>query len=121
MRACASATVSVIKMKPCAASDSSAIALPAAWRFTSSGDCVREISIGGDEDGEGFGVVLGLGDEVGGDADGVAILAGDDDFGGTGGHIDAGFVGDGDFGSGDVEVAGADDLVDRLDCLCAIR
>ena len=56
--------------------------------------------------------MLGLGDEVGGDALGVAGFAGDDDFGGSGGHVDAGFVGDGDLGGGDVEIAGADNLHD---------
>ena len=73
----------------------------------------------GDEDGEGFGVVFGLSDEVRGDAARVAGLTGDDDLGGAGGHVDAALGGDGELGGGDVEVAGADDLVDATDGLGA--
>jgi hypothetical protein len=91
------------------------------------GDLFGELGLAGDEDGESFGVVLGLGDEVGGDAGGVAGLGGDDDLGGAGGHVDstrsrsgAAALRDGDFGGGDVEVAGADDLGYGFDRGCAV-
>ena len=87
----------------------------AAARFVSAMTSLREIGARGDEDGQRFGIVLGLRDEVGGDVGGAAALAGDDDFSGAGKHVDGAVEGDEAFGRGDVEIAGADDLVDARD------
>jgi hypothetical protein len=59
--------------------------------------------------------VLGLRDQVGGNVGRVAALAGDDDLRGAGEHVDGAVEGDEALGGGDVEIAGADDLVDARD------
>ena len=59
--------------------------------------------------------MLGLGDEVGGDSVRISSLAGDDDLGGAGGHVDSALTRYEDFCGGDIEIAGADDLVDAGD------
>ena len=80
-------------------------------------DFFGEIGARGDEDGQSFRIVLGLRDEVGGDVGGVAAFAGDDDLCGAGEHVDGAVEGDEALGRGDVEIAGADDLVDARDGL----
>ena len=47
----------------------------------------------------------------------VAAFAGDDDLRGAGQHVDGAVEGDETLGRGDVEIAGADDLVDTRECL----
>ena len=85
----------------------------AAARLCFGDDIFGEVGARGDEDGERFGIVLGLRDEVGGDVWlRSAALAGDDDLGGAGEHVDGAVKGDETLGGSDVEVAGADDLVD---------
>ncbi len=97
-----------------------------AWRATgllrlrSFGFCddlFGEIGARGDEDGQRFGIVLGLRDQVGGDVGRVAAFAGDDNLRGTGEHVDGAIEGDQPLGRGDIEIAGADDLVDARDGL----
>ena len=60
--------------------------------------------------------VLGLGQQVGRDPGGVGGVVGDDQhFGWAGDHVDADGAEDLALGSGDIGVAGADDLGDRRD------
>ncbi len=71
----------------------------------------------GDEDGERFRIVFGLGHKVGGDVSWVAAFAGNHDLRGAGEHVDRAIEGDETFGSGYVQIAGSDDLVDaRKSC-----
>ena len=89
----------------------------AAAQFGLGDDLFGEIGARGDEDGQRFGIVLGLRDQVGGDLGRVAAFAGDDNLRGTGEHVDGAIEGDETLGRGDVEIAGADDFVDARDGL----
>ena len=64
--------------------------------------------------------MLGLRNQIGGDSGGIAAFTGDDDLGGSGKHVDGAIERDQALGSGDVEVAGADDLVDARQCCGSI-
>ena len=64
--------------------------------------------------------MFGLRDQVGGDVGGAAAIAGDHDFSGSGEHVDGAVEGDEALGRGDVEIAGADDLVDARDGFSAV-
>ncbi len=81
---------------------------------------VGEGRIVGDEDRLGGGVVLGLGEQVGGDPGRVVLGVGDDhDLGRAGHHVDADLAEHLALGRGHIGVAGADDLDHRLDGLRA--
>ena len=76
------------------------------------GDPVEEGRVPGHQDGLGVLVVLGLGEEVHGDPVRIgAAVAQDQDLGGAGHHVDADLTEDRPLGGGDIDVAGADDLV----------
>ena len=70
---------------------------------------------GGEQDGGGVDIVLGLGEHVGGEVARIAVGDDDQDFGGAGDEIDADFAGEQLLGGGDVDVAGADDAVGARD------
>ena len=89
----------------------------AAAQFGFCHDLFGEISARGDEDGQRFGIVLGLRYKVGCDVGRVAAFAGDDNLRGPGEHVDGAIKGDEPLGRGDVEIAGADDLVYARDGL----
>ena len=75
----------------------------------------------GDEDGAGQLVVLGLAQQVGGHPGGVAAAVGQhQDLAGACDHVDAHLAEDLPLGGGDIDVAGADDLVHRRDALGAV-
>ena len=71
-----------------------------------------EVGAGGDEDGERFRIVLGLRYEVAGNVRRGSLLAGYDNLGRAGEHVDGAVEGDESLGSGDIEVARTDDFVD---------
>ena len=85
--------------------------------FASAITSLRKIFARGDEDGQRLGIVLGLRDEIGRDAGRGAAFAGDDDLRGPGQHVDGAVEGDETLGRGDVEIAGANDLVDARNSL----
>ena len=75
-----------------------------------------EIGVVGDQDGLRGRVMLGLGQQVGGDPVGpVLIVSDDDDFRRSGQGVDADDAIDPPLGSRHIGVAGADDLVHRRD------
>ena len=93
----------------------------AIWRSTSIGDGIGERGVGGDEDRLRAAAMLGLRQKVGGDPGGIGGAVGDDQhFGRAGDHVDADGAEDLALGGGDIGVAGADDLADRLDGLGAV-
>ncbi len=88
----------------------------ASWRSTAATTAAGERRVVGDQDRLGGGVVLGLGEQVGGDPGRVVGGVGDDhDLGGAGQGVDADDAVEPALGGGDVGVAGADDLVHRPD------
>ena len=89
------------------------------WRSTAVLDRVGERSIVGDQDRLRGGVVLGLGQQVGGDPvrDRSSPSATTSDFRRPGDHVDADRAEHPALGRGDIGVARADDLVDRRDRL----
>ena len=117
--ATASSSEATVMMAPNSSQPSRAMACLGSrlnCRSTSSGDGIGQALFGGDENGLGPCPVLGLGDEIGGDPGGIGRAIGDDEhFGGAGDHVDADLAEDLALGGGDIGIAGADDLVDRLD------
>ncbi len=76
-------------------------------------DGVGECGRGGDQDTGRENIVLGLGDQVGGDVGGIGGLVGEDrDLGGSGLGVDTHDAAAEPLGGGDVDVAGAGDHVD---------
>src|SRR5690606_11581445 len=77
---------------------------------------VQEVRIGTQQDGLGQLVVFSLGEQVHRHpVSRSTAVADDQDFGGAGNHVDANDAKDAAFGSGDIGVAGADNLVYRRD------
>ena len=76
-----------------------------------SGDGGGQALGGGEQDGGGVHIVLGLRQHVGGEVARIAFGGDDQDLGGAGDEIDADFAGEQFLGGGDVDVAGADDAV----------
>ena len=89
----------------------------AAAKLRFGNDIFGKFGSRGDEDGECFRIMFGLGYQVGGDVCGAAAITGDDDFGGAGEHVDGAIESDEALGRGDIEIAGADDLVDARERL----
>ena len=90
-------------------------------RLDGRGDSPREVCVIGDQDRLGVRIVLGLGQQIGGDP--VWIIGGvghDDDLGRAGQRIYADHAVDAALGRGDIGVSGPDDLVDAADRPCAI-
>ena len=84
-------------------------------------DGFGEISGVREEDGGGELVVLGAGEEVGGDEGGIGVGVGDDEgLGGAEDAVDADFAEELLLGEGDEDAAGAADLVDARDGLGAV-
>ena len=84
-------------------------------------DRVGEGRVVGDQDRLRRRVVLGLGQQVGGDPVGIVVAVGDDQhFRRAGDHVDADGAEHLPLGGRDIGVAGADDLGDRRDRLGAI-
>ena len=79
---------------------------------------VREVRVACHQQAGGRGVVLGLGDEVRGEELRDGGIVGEDAYlGGAGGEVDLHLVPQHHLGTGDEDVAGADDLLDGLDAL----
>ena len=79
-------------------------------------DRIGKGRVGGDQDRRRVRAVLGLGDEVGGDASGIGRRRGEDHaLRRPGREIDADLAGDLDLGGGDPGIARPDDPVDRLE------
>jgi hypothetical protein len=90
-------------------------------RVDGLGHRLPEGGVGGDEDGLGAGVVLGLAEQVERDPVGVVVGVGDhEDFGGACDHVDADLAEHAPLGGGDIGVAGAGDLVHRGDAFGAV-
>ena len=88
----------------------------ASWTVDRLLDRVGEIGVVGDQDRLRAGVVLGLGQQIGGDPVGIAGLVGEDQhLGGPGDHVDADLAEDQPLGGRHIGVAGPDDLGDRRD------
>ena len=84
-------------------------------------DPVRQGLVRREQDGAGHGVVLRLGQEVRRDVSGVRrVVCQDQDLTGSRDRVDAGHAEAGLFGQGDKNIAGAGDLVDAGNGLCAV-
>ena len=94
---------------------------PAACRATLSADTRRQRAAPGDEDRPRVGIVLGLGDEIGGDPVGPPGAGDDDDLGRPGVEIDRAVARDQRLRDGDVAVARPDDLVHARNRAGAVR
>ena len=66
---------------------------------------------GGQQDGAGVGIVLGLREHVGGEMARIAVGGNDQNFGGSGNEVDADFAREQFLSGGDIDIAGADDAV----------
>ncbi len=85
------------------------------WRFDRLAHHIgKQRRIVGDQDRLRAFVMLGLGEQVGGDPVGIVLGVGDDQhFRRAGDHVDADLSEHLALGLGDIGIAGADDLVDR--------
>ena len=63
------------------------VAASALFRVSTTTDLAKD-ALGRDEYGHGVRIVLGLRDKIGSDGRRIAGFAGDDDFGGSGQHVD---------------------------------
>src|SRR5277367_1736000 len=71
----------------------------------------RERPLRGYQYGERLGIMLGLRDQLRGNVCRIAFVAGDDDLGGAGQHVDGAVEGDKLFGGGDIRVSWANYLI----------
>ncbi len=84
-------------------------------------DRLAERAVVGDDDRLGARIVLGLGEQVGGQPIRIIVLVGDDEhFRGAGNHVDPDGAENLALGGGDIGIARTDDLGDRGDRLRAI-
>ena len=84
-------------------------------------DGIGESFGGGDENGHGHFIVFGLGEQIRRGVGHISSLIGQKQhFTGTGDHVDGNLSEDGAFGSGDKNVAGSDDFVNRRNALGAV-
>ena len=89
-------------------------------RFDFSTHRLAQARRGGDENRDGVGIVLGLGDKVGGDELRIPAIGEDDGFGGAGEHVDGAIGADEALGGGDEAIAGAEDFVHARDGFGAV-
>jgi hypothetical protein len=84
-------------------------------------DVVDQRWAGGDDNGQGLWIVLGLGEHVGGDESGISRVIGDDQhLAGSGEHVDAHPAHDLTLGLGNVLIARTDDDIHRRDGFGAV-
>jgi hypothetical protein len=111
----ASSTVEARITRPLRSRARRAIGLLRLRSFASAMTSLARSATRGDEDGERFRIVLGLRYEVGRNIGCVAALAGYDNLGGAGEHVDGAVESYQALGRGDVEIAGADNFVYALE------
>ncbi len=85
------------------------------WRSTSFATSAARRHGRCEEDGAGIGVVLGLGEHVGGEEPGIALGGDDEDLGGTGDEIDADISREQLLRRGYVDVSGTYDAIGARD------